>query len=128
MLKGSQEETIRQINEAQMELKIRLEQVSRLRIDCGRLQLELLKLYKPRCLGILEMLRDVSAPADGRSFDRNGDAIESCNDQGNEVLRTSEDVSRKSATSGQDQIIAADHRESAPVFMEKLLELNIKTH
>ncbi|XP_018317641.1 uncharacterized protein [Mycetomoellerius zeteki] len=91
----SYEEIIRNINEAHMEVKIRLEQVSRLRIDCAKLQLEFLKLFKPQCLEILEELQDISAPAD--SIDCNdGDNIESCDNQGNEVLRANEDVSRKS--------------------------------
>ncbi|KAL6260299.1 hypothetical protein P5V15_007831 [Pogonomyrmex californicus] len=57
MSKNSYNEMIQQINEAQMQLKIRLEQVSKLRTDCAKLQLELLKLYKPECLEILEMLK-----------------------------------------------------------------------
>ncbi|TGZ52122.1 Uncharacterized protein DBV15_07687 [Temnothorax longispinosus] len=75
MSKNSFEETIRQTNEAQMQLKIRLEQVSRLRIDCAKLQLELLRLYRPQCLEILEMLQDISVPVD--PFGRNGNIVES---------------------------------------------------
>ncbi|XP_018392898.1 PREDICTED: uncharacterized protein LOC108771969 [Cyphomyrmex costatus] len=95
MSEDSYEEIIRQINEAHMELKIRLEQVSRLRIDCAKLQLELLKLFKPQCLEILEVIRDISVPADFIDLN-NGDGIESRDNQGNEVLRANEDVSRKS--------------------------------
>ncbi|XP_071571402.1 uncharacterized protein [Temnothorax nylanderi] len=91
---------IHQINETQMKLKIRHEQVSRMRMDCAKLQLELMRLYRPQCLEILEMLQDVSVPVD--PFDRNGDIVESRDNvqvvQGNEVLRTNEDVSRKSTT------------------------------
>ncbi|XP_029672741.1 uncharacterized protein LOC115241223 isoform X1 [Formica exsecta] len=63
MSEDPHQEMLDQINKAQMELKIRLEQVSKLRIDCARMQLELLKLYKPQCLEILESLRIVSEPA-----------------------------------------------------------------
>lgn len=59
------------IGKARMELKLRLEQVSKLRIDCARLQLGLLKLYKPQCLEILEPLRIVS---EGPSARNNNDA------------------------------------------------------
>lgn len=72
-------------------------------VDCAKLQLELLRLYKPQCLEILEMLRDVSAdPLDHND----GDAvaiIESCdNDQNNgkvriETLNVHETLSRKTA-------------------------------
>ncbi|XP_036142898.1 uncharacterized protein LOC105835900 [Monomorium pharaonis] len=100
MSSSTHEEMIRRISEAQMELKIKLEQVSRLRVDCAKLQLELLKLYKPQCLEILEALQDISAP--GNSVGCNGgDAavVKSRDDvQGDEVHRTSEDVSRKSTT------------------------------
>ncbi|XP_011877807.1 PREDICTED: uncharacterized protein LOC105567503 [Vollenhovia emeryi] len=97
MSKDSYEETTARVNEAQMELKIRLEQVSRLRNDCARLQLELLRLYRPRCLEILELLQDVSEPVE--LSDRIRDAAESRdNDEGNEVLRTNGDVLKKSAT------------------------------
>ncbi|KYN05150.1 hypothetical protein ALC62_03950 [Cyphomyrmex costatus] len=80
MSEDSYEEIIRQINEAHMELKIRLEQVSRLRIDCAKLQLELLKLFKPQCLEILEVIRDISVPADFIDLN-NGDGIESRDNQ-----------------------------------------------
>ncbi|XP_011636006.1 uncharacterized protein LOC105426463 [Pogonomyrmex barbatus] len=100
MSKNSYNEMIQQINEAQMQLKIRLEQVSKLRTDCAKLQLELLKLYKPECLEILEMLK-IFESVD--SFGSNDDNVMKMiekrdNDQGNEVLRTDEDVSRKSTT------------------------------
>ncbi|XP_011060608.1 PREDICTED: uncharacterized protein LOC105149714 [Acromyrmex echinatior] len=94
----SYEEMIRQLNEAQMELKIRYEQASKLAIDCAKLQLEYLKLYKPQLLQILEELQDISASVDADSVDppNDGDGIESRDNQGNEVLRADEDVSRKS--------------------------------
>ncbi|XP_011169136.1 uncharacterized protein LOC105202363 isoform X2 [Solenopsis invicta] len=77
--------------------------------DCAKLQLELLKLYKPQCLEILEVLRNVSAPVDFS----NGDVIESRNDnqlctlqnysricaEGNEVHRTNEDEEVHDVTS-----------------------------
>ncbi|XP_018059900.1 PREDICTED: uncharacterized protein LOC108694751 [Atta colombica] len=91
----SYEEMIRQLNEAQMELKIRYEQASKLAIDCAKLQLEYLKLYKPQLLQILEELRDISISADSVDPPNDGD-IESRDNQGNEVLRADEDVSRKS--------------------------------
>ncbi|XP_019697189.1 uncharacterized protein LOC105183561 [Harpegnathos saltator] len=100
------EETIRRINQAQIELKVRLEQVSKLRVDCVILQLELLQLYKPQCLEILEMLRDVSAlpperPGDNGDNGDHGDngGVESRNNEGSEVLRAAnEDVPMKSMT------------------------------
>ncbi|GAB1865776.1 hypothetical protein CAJAP_06855 [Camponotus japonicus] len=63
------QEMLDEISKAQMELKIKLEQISKLRIDCARMQLELLKLYKPQCLEILEMLQTVSEPGDPPGFD-----------------------------------------------------------
>ncbi|XP_072762970.1 uncharacterized protein [Anoplolepis gracilipes] len=95
MSKDSHQEVLDEINKAQMELKIRLEQVSKLRVDCAKMELELLKLYKPRCLDILELLRIVSEPAapPGNNYD---DVIESRvnHEKGSEVLRANEDVSR----------------------------------
>ncbi|KAL0105009.1 hypothetical protein PUN28_016560 [Cardiocondyla obscurior] len=73
MSKSSYEEMTRQLNDAQMELKMRLEQVSRLRVDCAKLQLELLRLYRPQCLEILETLQDNSGS--GNSVDLNNDAV-----------------------------------------------------
>ncbi|KAH0950797.1 hypothetical protein HN011_007150 [Eciton burchellii] len=67
------QETAAQINKAQIELQIRLEQVSKLKIECTKLQLELLKLYRPRCLEILETLRDASASADPADRDDDKD-------------------------------------------------------
>ncbi|XP_018339130.1 PREDICTED: uncharacterized protein LOC108746700 [Trachymyrmex septentrionalis] len=92
----SYEEIIRQLSEVQMELKIRYEQASKLAIDCAKLQLEYLKLYKPQLLQILEALQDISASADSVDPPNDGDGIESRDNQGNEVLRADEDVSRKS--------------------------------
>ncbi|EGI61743.1 hypothetical protein G5I_09971 [Acromyrmex echinatior] len=76
---------IRQLNEAQMELKIRYEQASKLAIDCAKLQLEYLKLYKPQLLQILEELQDISASVDADSVDppNDGDGIESRDNQFN---------------------------------------------
>ncbi|XP_011329119.1 uncharacterized protein LOC105274565 isoform X2 [Ooceraea biroi] len=67
------QKTIAQVNKAQIILQTRLEQVSKLKIDCAKLQLELLKLYKPECLKILEELRDISASADSADESGNGD-------------------------------------------------------
>ncbi|KYM89086.1 hypothetical protein ALC53_02469 [Atta colombica] len=78
----SYEEMIRQLNEAQMELKIRYEQASKLAIDCAKLQLEYLKLYKPQLLQILEELRDISISADSVDPPNDGD-IESRDNQFN---------------------------------------------
>ncbi|XP_014471648.1 PREDICTED: uncharacterized protein LOC106742850 [Dinoponera quadriceps] len=91
---NSHEEVISQLTKAQIELKARLEQVSKMRIDCVKMQLELLKLYNPQCLEILKMLREVSAPPP-----------EPCNlngvgSRGNEdsEVRANEDVPRESTT------------------------------
>lgn len=46
-------------------------------VDCAKLQLELLRLYKPQCLEILETLKDVSEPTD--FIDHNGDPVKSNN-------------------------------------------------
>nr|XP_012230379.1 PREDICTED: uncharacterized protein LOC105676788 [Linepithema humile] len=100
MQEDCHEKIISQLNKTHMELKIRLEQVSKLRIDCAKMQLELLKLYKPQCLEVLEMLLTISTPgnfSDGIvSDDDNRDG--SLNNEGSEVLRANEDVSRKSTT------------------------------
>ncbi|XP_012061878.1 PREDICTED: uncharacterized protein LOC105625147 [Atta cephalotes] len=77
----SYEEMICQLNEAQMELKIRYEQASKLAIDCAKLQLEYLKLYKPQLLQILEELRDISVSADSVNPPNDGNGIESRDNQ-----------------------------------------------
>jgi len=41
-------------------------------VDCAKLQLELLKLYKPSCLEILETLRDTSADPADKDSDKDG--------------------------------------------------------
>lgn len=95
MSENSYQEMIDEISKAQMELKIRLEQISKLRIDCARMQLELLKLYKPQCLEILEMLQTVSEPGGYPGFD-DDDVIGGSrvnHEKGSEVLRANEDVS-----------------------------------
>ncbi|XP_029169113.1 uncharacterized protein LOC114939054 [Nylanderia fulva] len=67
---------LERITKAQMELKLRLEQVSKLRIDCARMQLELLKLYKPQCLEILKPLEIVSKGIPRNNDDDADDADE----------------------------------------------------
>ncbi|XP_032678316.1 uncharacterized protein LOC116847429 isoform X2 [Odontomachus brunneus] len=83
---NSHEEVIHQINKAQTELKIRLEQVSKLRIDCVKMQLNLLQLYKPQCLEILEMLRDISTPPEESCIFNDDDEVESCNNEASALL------------------------------------------
>lgn len=53
-------------------------------VDCAKLQLELLKLYKPGCLEILETLRDMAVSNDQR--DDTGD----CNYSGDEHSRNNQ--------------------------------------
>lgn len=55
-----------QIEERRMALKLMLEQVSKLRIDTARMQLEYLKLYKPQILEMLEPLQTVSEDPSAR--------------------------------------------------------------
>ncbi|XP_050461001.1 uncharacterized protein LOC126856498 isoform X2 [Cataglyphis hispanica] len=97
MSEDPHQEIFDQTNKAQMELKIRLEQVSKLRIDCARMQLELLKLYKPQCLEILESLQIVSEPVSPPSNDDDDDEDTiglRIDEKSSEVLRANEDVSR----------------------------------
>ncbi|KAG6799882.1 uncharacterized protein LOC105734920 [Apis florea] len=48
------------INKLNLELKKKLEIVSKWRAECAQLQLEFLKLYTPECLEILESLKQIT--------------------------------------------------------------------
>ncbi|CAL7941670.1 unnamed protein product [Xylocopa violacea] len=48
---------ILEINKLNLELKKKLEMVSKLRAECAQLQLEFLKLYNPLCIVICEYLK-----------------------------------------------------------------------
>ncbi|XP_017760682.1 PREDICTED: uncharacterized protein LOC108551153 [Eufriesea mexicana] len=51
---------ILEINKLNLELRKKLEIVSKWRADCARLQLEFLKLYTPDCLDIFESLKQIT--------------------------------------------------------------------
>ncbi|XP_018358483.1 PREDICTED: uncharacterized protein LOC108758173 [Trachymyrmex cornetzi] len=61
----------RQVTKMNMELKIKCEQASKLALRCAKEQLELLKLYSPKLLQVIEELKDISASMD--SSDRPND-------------------------------------------------------
>ncbi|XP_046814727.1 uncharacterized protein LOC124949224 [Vespa velutina] len=46
-----------QIQKADLNLKMILDEISKMRVKCAQMQLEILCLYKPQCLQILEMLK-----------------------------------------------------------------------
>ncbi|XP_073968142.1 uncharacterized protein [Bombus fervidus] len=50
---------IQEINKLNLELKKKLEVVSKWRVECAQLQLEFLKLYTPECLEIFESLKQM---------------------------------------------------------------------
>ncbi|XP_003487873.1 uncharacterized protein LOC100747084 [Bombus impatiens] len=51
---------IQEINKLNLELKKKLEVVSKWRVECAQLQLEFLKLYTPECLEIFESLKQMT--------------------------------------------------------------------
>ncbi|XP_076756376.1 uncharacterized protein LOC143426669 [Xylocopa sonorina] len=51
---------ILEINKLNLELKKKLEMVSKWRAECAQLQLEFLKLYIPLCLDICESLKETT--------------------------------------------------------------------
>ncbi|KAK2577842.1 hypothetical protein KPH14_001107 [Odynerus spinipes] len=48
-----------QIQKSDLRLKLILDEVSKMRVKCAQMQLEILSLYKPECLEILELLREI---------------------------------------------------------------------
>ncbi|KAL2740217.1 uncharacterized protein V1478_000358 [Vespula squamosa] len=46
-----------QIQKTDLNLKMILDEISKMRVKCAKMQLEILCLYKPQCLQILEMLK-----------------------------------------------------------------------
>ncbi|XP_043594403.1 uncharacterized protein LOC122572872 [Bombus pyrosoma] len=51
---------IQEINKLNLELKKKLEVISKWRVECAQLQLEFLKLYTPECLEIFESLKQMT--------------------------------------------------------------------
>ncbi|KZC14795.1 hypothetical protein WN55_07371 [Dufourea novaeangliae] len=60
-----------QINELNIELKKKLEVVSKWRVECAELQLEFLKLYTPQMIEILESLKEL----ENTNIDSNNESL-----------------------------------------------------
>ncbi|XP_076671204.1 uncharacterized protein LOC143370242 [Andrena cerasifolii] len=59
-MSGPDKDVVFQINKLNIELRKKLEVVSKWRVECAELQLEFLKLYTPECLDILESLTQMT--------------------------------------------------------------------
>ncbi|KOX79064.1 hypothetical protein WN51_10112 [Melipona quadrifasciata] len=51
---------IHEINRLNLELKKKLEVISKWRVECAQVELEFLKLYTPECVEILESLKEIA--------------------------------------------------------------------
>ncbi|KAI4496699.1 hypothetical protein M0804_000509 [Polistes exclamans] len=52
-------EILTQVQTANLNLNILLDEMSKMRVKCAQMQLDILSLYKPQCLQILEMLKTI---------------------------------------------------------------------
>ncbi|KAK9297365.1 hypothetical protein QLX08_008929 [Tetragonisca angustula] len=51
---------IYEINRLNLELKKKLEVISKWRVECAQMELEFLKLYTPECVEILDSLKEMA--------------------------------------------------------------------
>lgn len=61
---------VNQINAANMQMKLNLERVSKIRVECAELRVELSKLYKPECLKMLELLKEIMTAGDDLDIEK----------------------------------------------------------
>ncbi|XP_034193380.1 uncharacterized protein LOC117610278 [Osmia lignaria lignaria] len=68
-------DVVLKINKINLELRKKLEMVSKWRVECAQLQLEFLKLYTPECLEILESFKQTMDTTDNIDSTNNKSSI-----------------------------------------------------